>query len=71
MSEEFKVGEVVYVPIGINCIICDNFIKLENSYFKRSNEYICQDCKNVIQALKQVGVQKILELSKDKSEKDV
>lgn len=48
--------------IGTSCIICNNFIELKHPYLsgRIADEYVCEDCKNVILALKQVGVQRIL-----------
>ena len=57
---------------GTNCIICNNFIELKHPYLsaRRSDEYVCEDCKKVILALKQVGVQRILTvLSETREEK--
>ncbi len=56
--------KIIKTKCGTNCIICNSFIEVRDSYFgRRSDEYVCKDCKNVIMALKQIGeigVQRIL-----------
>ena len=60
--QKVKISEIEE-KIGTSCIICNSFIELKYpSYLnvRKSDEYVCEDCKNVILALKQVGVQRIL-----------
>lgn len=55
---------------GTSCIICNNFIELQHPYLsvRRNEEYVCADCKQVILALKQVGVQRILKVLNEMEE---
>ena len=66
MLKELEANGVAYISkeedIGTSCIICDGFIKLENPFARsrRNDEYICQECKDFIVFLKQVGYQRII-----------